>query len=740
VEKNRPFLILQGFILLVVFLFFQFFPLSIPEVVASEKIPFFRDSGDFDEIQHFLQRGQFVTVERQLNNFLSVKTGNDEKRITARLLLANLYVLTGDYNKADNNLYLLQEELRQKDLNKGVWKAYLLREAGRLSQSRQQHVMARKYLEAAYLFFKRYYGKDSPDTIISQIFLLEVYNDLGIDENQLHDLAQRLEKKRQYGLAGIAYLALARSTRFENDIQRIAVNQAAAILEKNGACLYFNKAEIDLVRLTCAGGSGKDHKVLQYIEDMKVLLGQYRDAEFNKGRMIRRKIKDSVMLALDNNSIGNDSHKFELAQIVNLSTVSNTIFLRRNFFVDKSTGAVPWRSLDETKRNLKKGEGIFLFLVGRSRGLGSFSDSVYVFFIKQDSHRFYKCSMDAGWLREYVKNISNSLRGDNIRLFPVSDAHKLFRALFGPAIELAGDLHTLFIVDDGVLQNIPMSILVSKPLQDGELYDYRKISWLIRDYALVTLPNVSSLNSQSSVSKPDQKASIRFVGFGNPTFGAPVRSMRSIMVTGLYDTQGNVLLERLRQLPSLPESETELHQIAEYLGVGNSSVFCGEEANEDTVKSFNFSSADIISFATHGLMAGELCGVKEPALILTPPGIVSKTNDGLLRASEVANLKLRTDLVMLSACNTAATDGKDDSVGLSGLAQSFFHAGAKNVVVSHWPVVSDAAVLLMTGMMEHYVNMSYGDYGQALRKSMLKAMERYPSPVYWAPFVLVKGG
>src|SRR4029079_13630546 len=97
-----------------------------------------------------------------------------------------------------------------------------------------------------------------------------------------------------------------------------------------------------------------------------------------------------------------------------------------------------------------------------------------------------------------------------------------------------------------------------------------------------------------------------------------------------------------------------------------------------------------IEFATHGLVAGDLSGLAEPALVLTPPAAGSDTHDGSHTASEIAVLKLNADWVVLSACNTAAgsTEGAE---ALSGLARAFFYAGARSLLVSHWSVFSTAA-------------------------------------------------
>ena len=93
------------------------------------------------------------------------------------------------------------------------------------------------------------------------------------------------------------------------------------------------------------------------------------------------------------------------------------------------------------------------------------------------------------------------------------------------------------------------------------------------------------------------------------------------------------------------------------MGADAGSIHLGEDATETRVKSLDLSATRVIAFATHGLLAGDLKGVAEPALVLTPPEQGTERDDGLLTASEVAQLKLGAEWVILSACNTAAPDG-----------------------------------------------------------------------------------
>ena len=129
----------------------------------------------------------------------------------------------------------------------------------------------------------------------------------------------------------------------------------------------------------------------------------------------------------------------------------------------------------------------------------------------------------------------------------------------------------------------------------------------------------------------------------------------------------------MRKLARLPETDKELRSIAKTLGAPPDSVYLREDATESKVKSLELSQSRILAFATHGLVSGEMKGLAEPALVFTPPEVGTEEDDGLLTASEVAQLKLDADWVILSACNTASGDGKPGAEGLSGLALSLIH-------------------------------------------------------------------
>jgi len=131
---------------------------------------------------------------------------------------------------------------------------------------------------------------------------------------------------------------------------------------------------------------------------------------------------------------------------------------------------------------------------------------------------------------------------------------------------------------------------------------------------------------------------------------------------------------------------------------------------------------------------------------LTPPATPTSEDHGLLTLDDVLTLRLRSaELVILSACNTAAGDGSGEA--LSGLVRAFFFAGARSLLVSHWAVEDRATRVLMTGVLRHYAAAGL-KRAEALQHGMLALLDQghtvgqeyFAHPFAWAPFFLVGEG
>lgn len=306
--------------------------------------------------------------------------------------------------------------------------------------------------------------------------------------------------------------------------------------------------------------------------------------------------------------------------------------------------------------------------------------------------------------------------------FDLALSHRLHRVVFGGAAgQLAQGKARMLIAANGALSALPFAVLAA-----NDAGDLRGTDWLVRRHALVTLPSVASVLEQAI--EPRKRQLSRFVAVGAPELaaagggaGQPFRSAN--------------LARQVRDLPALPLSAPELTRIGTAVAARSQTILTGAGATEAALRSDMLAGADVIAFATHGLLAGELEGLDEPALAVTP----GDEDDGLLTASEIMRLRLDSDWILLSACNTAAGSGVDAD-GLAGLARAFLYAGGRNLLASHWAVRDDSAAALSIGTMQQYA--AGIDPAEALRQAMLSMiedseMEGAEQPLLWAPFVFI---
>ena len=344
-------------------------------------------------------------------------------------------------------------------------------------------------------------------------------------------------------------------------------------------------------------------------------------------------------------------------------------------------------------------------------------------------------------------------------LFDLALANDLYATLLAPMEPLLRDKRSLLVVPQGALTALPFHLLVTeKPdMAIPDNFDgYRNASWLLKRHAVSVLPSVTSLKALRAFARRDQ--SIKpMTGFGDPLFdpaqgagdrrGAvktASRSVASIAYTEFWRGAGVDRAMLAQALPQLPDTADELNAVAKDLGVASADIHLGADASETTLKRAKLSDYSIVYFATHGLVAGDIKGLAEPSLALSIPAMPSEFDDGLLTASEVAQLKLNADWVVLSACNTIAGE-KPGAEALSGLARSFFYAGARALLVTHWAVDSAAATRLTTATFDRLKADPKLGRAEALRQAMLAYLgdtssPRNAYPAFWGPFALIGEG
>jgi CHAT domain-containing protein len=289
-----------------------------------------------------------------------------------------------------------------------------------------------------------------------------------------------------------------------------------------------------------------------------------------------------------------------------------------------------------------------------------------------------------------------------------------------------------------------------------DIGSYRDAAWLLKRQAVSVLPALASLKALRQVVSRDPGAR-PLVGFGDPVFDPAERAKaqaerraaqtRAVVTGGYGDVWQGAGIDRAklaRSLPSLLDTADELKAVAGKLGAVAADIHLGNDASEPVVKRAALADYRVVYFATHGLVAGDVAGLAEPSLALTLPKQPTELDDGLLTASEVAQLKLNADWVVLSACNAAAAD-KPGAEALSGLARAFFYAGARALLVSHWSVDSEAATRLTTSTFAIMTADPRLGRAAALRNAMLTYMNDKGSPLnsypaFWGPFSIIGEG
>ena len=394
--------------------------------------------------------------------------------------------------------------------------------------------------------------------------------------------------------------------------------------------------------------------------------------------------------------------------------------------------------LKEIQFLLANNEALLAYLVDQKAS--------YLWIVRKHALQFIRLDIGRESLAAQVQTLSQGLRLDGITdrneipAYPVQAAHALYQKIFAPALPALSGVTQLLIVPDAALQSLPFSVLVSAKTAEiprGQFTPYRDTPWLINDYTLTTLPSIGTLRALRHWVKAST-ARKALIGFGDPI-------LKSALEKNQERNHAQNILTQQPALHSLPETARELKQLAKILGGDIRDLYLGPQATESQVKQISLTPFRTIAFATHSLVAGQF-DVGEPALVLTSPEQNTPEDDGLLTASEVAQLKLNADWVVLSACDTAAADGTPGAEGLSGLARAFFYAGARALLVSHWPVDSVATLHLSTRMFESMRGKPKLGRAAALRHSMRALMRDkdqpnyFAHPSFWAPFVVVGEG
>ncbi|HBR21298.1 MAG TPA: hypothetical protein DD713_01815 [Nitrospiraceae bacterium] len=334
--------------------------------------------------------------------------------------------------------------------------------------------------------------------------------------------------------------------------------------------------------------------------------------------------------------------------------------------------------------------------------------------------------------------------------FSIALAHKLYNFLLNGALKDVQSDKNIIIVPDGILGLLPFEALVIKEGKDYRDSLYTGDRWKITYTQSATVLSLNRFLKSSNAQNPlfavgnpiYHKEDPRYIAYKQgktqETLIAknPVQyAYRGITIIPKADkTEGDKIKWEEVEYAPLLETEKEVKSIAKLFNIEAKppDVLLNINANETNFRKTNLKDYRYIHFATHADLPGKVQGIKEPFIILGQVENETK-DDGFLTMSEVLDLKLDADLVVLSACVTGK--GKImEGEGVANFARAFHHAGARSVLVSLWEVASNETVEYMETF---YRYLKEGkSRAEALRLARNAIKPKYPNPFYWAPFIL----
>jgi CHAT domain-containing protein len=266
-------------------------------------------------------------------------------------------------------------------------------------------------------------------------------------------------------------------------------------------------------------------------------------------------------------------------------------------------------------------------------------------------------------------------------------ARHLYDRLLAPAAaELSGSSDWI-VSPDGALWEIPFEALIDTAGKH-----------VIETRSIALAPSLTAARYIHERKRPAGQAGVRLLAFGNP----------------------------LPASVPLPDAIREVTDIGANYPKGSAVVLTGTAASRSALLEKG-PAAGIIHFAAHAGLND-----RDPL-----SSFVSLSNGQSINAQTMMSLRLRADMVVVSACETAlgSTAGGE---GLIGMGWALAASGAASSVLSLWKVDSAASRDFMTAF--------YRSHGmaksEALRRAGLQMLQspQYRHPFYWAAFTLQGDG
>ena len=363
-------------------------------------------------------------------------------------------------------------------------------------------------------------------------------------------------------------------------------------------------------------------------------------------------------------------------------------------------------SLNSLQLALPLGSALFAYELGPARG--------WVWSVTRDHFDMRPLPGQARIDRE-VRRLLEQVRGlESIEDLTVQ-THAIARLLGAGAEQTLAKFARLLIVSDGSLGALPWTLLAPA-------------ASVIQLSSVATLFSVRPPQRRDAASRA--RTALRVALFGDPIFGTDDARVRSRTAVDRAP--------QLRPLARLPGSTREVAAIAALAGPRAVLVATGEAATRAAVMNLEAGTIDVLHLATHASL--DTAVPQLASIVMSRSDLQGRPLAGSLRIDDIRQLRAAPELVVLSACDTAAAPAVGSS-SLMSLAVAFLKGDTRLVIASLWPVADASAAELMSQFYSGLLQEGLTPEASLLRaQRSMAASARWNAPFYWAGFMIVAAG
>jgi CHAT domain-containing protein len=372
-------------------------------------------------------------------------------------------------------------------------------------------------------------------------------------------------------------------------------------------------------------------------------------------------------------------------------------------------------------------------------GITSTPDETWLFLLHGGTIQVARSSVNNATMARLVKQVLASVEPTQAGLpkFDMSAASAIYTGTLAHFGADMTNVHELVIAPSGPLMALPFALLPTVPGKSDDLAD---VPWLLRKTSLAYVPAAANFVSLRKI-EGTSAAQNPWFGFGDfqPVTLAQAQATYAPATCG----ESGALFANL---PHLPYATLELQAAAAIFGATPQDELLGTNFTVPQIEDADLKNFRILHFATHALLPTDLPCQTQPAIVTSAPVGATSADDALLNTNDVINLHLDANLVVFSACNTGG--GEAGGEALSGLARSFFYAGARALMVTQWSVNDQVSAYLVANTLSRLHSGDNGGAAGSLRAAQLALIASaghgmaaaLADPFYWAAFVVIGDG